>query len=72
MKNSHLLSAAIVGLMVTGVQAADPEYKNECTMGLATKKHIPTDCSVTWQSEDRIASATKRPKRSSSRIRKAT
>jgi len=52
MKSSHLLSAVIVGLMVTGVQAADPEYKNECTMGLATKKHIPTDCSVTWKSEN--------------------
>jgi len=41
MKNSHLLSAVIVGLMVTGAQAADPEYNNECTMGLATKKHTP-------------------------------
>ncbi|MGH8605963.1 MAG: hypothetical protein ACREX9_00605 [Gammaproteobacteria bacterium] len=37
---------------VTGVQAADPEYKNECTMGLAMKKHIPTDCSVMWKSEN--------------------
>ena len=52
MKNSPLLSAVIVGLMVTGVQAADPEYKNECTMGLAMKKHIPTDCSVMWKSEN--------------------
>lgn len=52
MKNSHLLSAVIVGLMVIGVQAADPEYENECTMGLATKKHIPTDCSVMWKSEN--------------------
>ncbi len=41
----------IVGLLVTGVQAADPEFKNECTMGLAMK-HIPTDCSVMWKSEN--------------------
>jgi hypothetical protein len=41
LKNSHLLSAVIVGLMVTGVQAADPEFKKECTMGLAMKKIHP-------------------------------
>jgi YHS domain-containing protein len=49
------LSAVIASLMVAGVQAADPaadpEFQNECTMGLATKKHIPTDCSVMWKSE---------------------
>jgi YHS domain-containing protein len=52
MKNSHLLSAVILGLMVTGAHAADPEFQNECTMGLAAQKHIPTDCSVTWKSEN--------------------
>jgi YHS domain-containing protein len=52
LKNSHLLSAVIVGLMVTGVQAADPEFKKERTMGLAMKKHISTECSVMWKSEN--------------------
>jgi YHS domain-containing protein len=52
LKNSHLLSAVIVGLMVTGVQAADPEFKKECTMGLAMKEHIPMECSVMWKSEN--------------------
>ena len=58
----------------TGAQAADPEYKNECTMGLATKKHIPTDCSVTWKSENgkTYCFGNEEAKRSSSRTRKAT
>lgn len=52
MKKAHLLSAVIVGLMAGGVQAADPEFNKECTMGLAMKKHIPTECSVMWKSEN--------------------
>jgi hypothetical protein len=52
MKKAHLLSAVILGLTAVGVHAADPEFKNECTMGLAMKKHIPTDCSVMWKSEN--------------------
>ena len=52
MKNAHLLSAVIVGLMVPVRKPPTRSNKNECTMGLATKKHIPTDCSVTWKSEN--------------------
>jgi len=52
MKKAYLLSALIVGLMAGGVQAAEPEFKKECTMGMAMKNHIPTDCSVMWRSEN--------------------
>jgi len=52
MKKAHLLSAMILGLTALGVQAAEPEFKKNCTMGMAMKKHILTDCSVMWNSEN--------------------
>ncbi|MFH0342525.1 MAG: hypothetical protein ACHBNF_10420 [Chromatiales bacterium] len=53
MKKAHLLSAVILGLTALGVQAAEPEFKKNCAIGMAMKKHIPTDCSVMWNSEKR-------------------
>ena len=53
MKKTYLLLSPVIGgLMAAGVQAADPEYKNECTMALAMKKHISTECSAMWKSEN--------------------
>lgn len=51
MKRSDLLCAAVLGMIAVAVQAAEPEFNKECAMGLAMKKHIPTDCSVTWTSD---------------------
>jgi YHS domain-containing protein len=47
-----LLFAAVLGVMSVAVQAADPEFNKECVMGLAMKKHVPTDCSVTWTADN--------------------
>ncbi len=52
MERAHVLSAVIGGFMAAGVYAGDPEFKKECAMGLAMKKHIPTECSVMWKSEN--------------------
>ena len=52
MKRSDLLCAAVLGMMAVAVQAAEPEFNKECAMGLAMKKHIPTDCSVTWTADN--------------------
>lgn len=52
MKRSDLLCAAVLGVMAVAIQAAEPEFNKECAMGLAMKAHIPTDCSVTWTSDN--------------------
>lgn len=52
MKRSHLLCAAVLGVITVAAQAADPEFNKECAMGLAMKQHIPTDCSVTWTADN--------------------
>jgi hypothetical protein len=52
MKRSDLLCAAVLGVMAVATQAAEPEFNKECAMGLAMKAHIPTDCSVTWTSDN--------------------
>ncbi len=52
MKRSHLLCAAVLGVIAMAAQAADPEFNKECAMGLARNQHIPTDCSVTWTADN--------------------
>ena len=52
MKRSYLLCAAVLGVITVAAQAADPEFNKECAMGLATKQHIPTDCSVIWTADN--------------------
>jgi len=52
MKRSDLLCAAVLGMIAVAVQAAEPEFNKECAMGLAMKKHIPTDRSVTWTADN--------------------
>ena len=46
----------LIGLVMisaaAGVQAAEGEFGNQCTMGLAMQKNVPTDCSVNWVGDD--------------------
>jgi YHS domain-containing protein len=52
MRVSNLLTGFILLIATAGVQAVQREFDNQCTMGLAVQKNMPTDCSVNWTSDD--------------------
>ena len=52
MRVSNLLTGFILLIATAGVQAVQGEFGNQCTMGLAALKNMPTDCSVNWTSDD--------------------
>jgi YHS domain-containing protein len=52
MRISNLLTGFILLIATAGVQAVQGEFDDQCTMGLATQKNMPTDCSINWTSDD--------------------
>ncbi len=52
MKHAIWINSVIALLAAASVHAAEGEFKKDCTMGLAMKQHIATDCSVNWAGED--------------------
>jgi YHS domain-containing protein len=52
MRVSNLLIGFILLIATAGVQAVQGEFDDQCTMGLAAQKNMPTDCSINWTSDD--------------------
>ncbi len=52
MKRFYLAGAALIAVIVLEARAAEPEFNQECVMGLAAGKHVPTDCSVAWTADN--------------------
>jgi len=52
MHKPTFLTGLVMMIVAAGVQAAQGEFGNRCTMGLAMHKHVPTDCSVNWVGDD--------------------
>ncbi len=52
MKKSNLVCAVVLAVSAVAAPAVEPEFNGECAMGLAMKKHVPTDCSVAWTADN--------------------
>ena len=52
MRTANWLTALLVSAAMSSVQAVESEFGNDCTMGLAAKQHVATDCSILWVGED--------------------
>lgn len=52
----NLLRARVVSAAISSVQAVENEFGNDCTMGLASERHVATDCSIHWVGEDTAVS----------------
>lgn len=52
MRKPTFLIGLVMIIAAAYVQAVEGEFGNQCTMGLAMQKHVPTDCSANWAGED--------------------
>lgn len=52
MKYLSSLILAVCFATTTAVQGAEAEFGKNCALGLTMQKQIPTDCSVSWVSDN--------------------